>query len=121
MVAAVAIDGSEVPTALVAVTRNRYAVPFVSPLTVQKSPQLVSVRYEHPSEGSTVEVTLNCVIRLPLAAGEVQRTVMRASPAVAVTSSGASGVPNGEEGTTEAELAEATPVPTALVARTSKA
>jgi hypothetical protein len=45
---------------------------------------------------------------------------MDPSPTVAVISIGVSGVPNGEEGVTDAEAAEATPVPTAFVAKTSK-
>ena len=46
--------------------------------------------------------------------------MMDPSPTEVVTSSGVSGVPNGEEGTTDAEATDATPVPTALVATTSK-
>ena len=70
--------------------------------------------------GSAAEVTVYSEIQLPLAGGAVQRTVMDPSPTEVTTSSGVSGVPNGEDGTTGAEADEATPVPTALVATTSK-
>ncbi|MOA19955.1 hypothetical protein D3C78_1403670 [compost metagenome] len=56
--AADAVDAAESPTALVAVTVNVYAVPFVNPVTVIGLLEPVAV---WPPE----DVTVYCVIALP--------------------------------------------------------
>src|SRR4051812_49828747 len=98
-------DAAPVPTALVAVTVNVYAVPFVRPATVHGEDAHVPV---WPSE----EVAVYDVIAdPPLLAGAVKVTVACALPAVAVPMVGAPGT---VAGVTLFDADEAGPVPTAV-------
>jgi hypothetical protein len=111
-------EGSPVPTVLVAVTVNVYAVPFVRPVTVVLvaggDPVIVfDVWAPDPMYG----VTVYDVIGRPPLGGAAQVTVAEPSPAVAVTPVGAPGTV-GPVGVTEFEGSEGAPVPTALVAVT---
>jgi len=107
------LDGAEagpVPIALVAVTVNVYAVPFVRPAMVIGLDEPVAVMLEG------FEVTEYDVTGLPpLEAGGAKLTVDCALPVVAVALVGGPGT---VAGVTDGEGLEAGPVPTALVAVT---
>ena len=108
--ALLALDALPVPTAFVAVTVKVYAVPFVRPVTVIG--ELPPVPVNPPG----LEVTVYEVIALPpLLAGGVNETVTCPLPLTPETLVGAPGV---VAGTTELLVADALPVPAALVAVT---
>lgn len=104
------LDGAPVPAALVAVTVNEYATPFVSPLTVQLvAPAVVQVA------PPGLAVAVYPVIALPpSAAGADHDSETWVLPAVAVLSVGAPGTVRGVADRTF----DAGPVPAALVAVT---
>jgi hypothetical protein len=103
-----AAEAVEVPLALVAVTVNVYAVPFVNPETVIGD---APVPVNDPGD----EVAVNVVIVLPPVAPAVYVTVAEALPPVAVPIVGAAGT---VVAVTLAEAAEAAEVPAAFVAVT---
>jgi hypothetical protein len=110
------VEAELVPTALVAVTVNVYAVPLVSPLIVTDvagglPETVVAVCAVVPTNGVTVYV----VIGLPPLTGADHDTVADALLASAVTDDGA---PGGPCGVTEPDGADAGPAPTAFVAVT---
>jgi len=114
--AAEAVDVAPVPTAFVAVTRNVYAVPFVSPVIVVVVTGgfpviVVAVCAVVPMNG----VIVYEVIPLPLPAGAIHDTVAEVLPAVAVTPVGAPGT---VAGVTEFDAVDPALVPTTLVAVT---
>ena len=111
VVALLASDSGEVPTALVAVTVNVYAAPLTRPETVAVvAPVVLTVA---PSEEA---VTVYPVTGdPPLLAGAVQLTTADAFPAVAVTAIGAPGT---VLGVTAALGIEASELPAALAAVT---
>jgi len=80
-----AVDAAETPTALVAVTVNVYAVPFVNPVTVIGLLEPVAVC---PPE----DVTIYCVTALPPSNAGVNATSTEPSPAVTPEMTGASGL-----------------------------
>src|SRR5665648_137387 len=79
--AALATDASDVPAALVAVTVNVYAVPFLKPLTVVDVP-MIMVTVAPPGDAVTVYPVLD---EPPLLTGAVQLTTAWALPATADT------------------------------------
>ena len=86
--AALGLEPALLPTALVAVTVNVYAVPLVRPVTVQL---VAVVQVLVPPVG--LEVTAYPVMALPpLLTGAVQDTTACPLPGAAVTSVGAPGV-----------------------------
>ena len=112
-------DAADVPTLLVAVTRNVYAVPLLNPVTVAdvaggEPVTDIDVCAVDPAYG----VTVYPVIGLPPSEGALQDTTAEASPAVAETPPGAAGAVAGALGVTDADAADAGPVPTAFVAVT---
>ena len=109
--AALANDAREVPTELVAVTVNMYAMPLVRPVTVAEvAPDVVAVA---PSGDA---VTVYPVIgKPPLLAGAVHDTTATPFPAEAVT---AVGTPGTVLGVTAALADDAREVPPALAAVT---
>ena len=104
-----AADAVLVPTAFVAVTVNVYAVPLVSPVTVNGLAAPVAVK--PPGD----DVTVYEVIGLPFALAPLNVTVAWVSPGAAVTVVGAPGNP---AGVTEFEATDAAPGPVALAAVT---
>ena len=109
-----ATDKAPVPTALVAVTRNVYATPFVNPVYTQ----IVLEIFEQAGGVATTgdDVTVYPVIaEPPVDAGAVQLTVASKEPATAVTPVGAPGTVTG---VTELDAAEDGPAPFALIATT---
>ena len=114
-----AVDGADtapLPTALVAITVNVYAVPFVNPVTTRLAaggvPVIVrAVCAVAPIYGTTVYL----VITLPPLAGAVHDTVAEPEPATADTPVGASGA---RAGVTAADADDNAPVPSAFVAAT---
>jgi hypothetical protein len=107
-----AADAGPVPTELVAVTVNVYAVPLARPATVQA--EVAHVPVCPPEEVAVYEM----MAAPPLLAGGVKVTVACAFPAVAVPIVGA---PGNVAGVTLFDAADAGPVPTALVAVTVNA
>jgi hypothetical protein len=114
-----AADGAEsgpVPTALLAATRNVYAVPLVNPVTVYE------VDAEPVGTGACATPPTYGVTRYPVIAdppfedGAVHDTATCPFPAVPETPVGAPGAP--ATGVTAADAAESGPVPTALIAAT---
>ena len=111
--AADAADGGEVPTALVAVTVNVYAVPLVKPATVELRPVgVIPVHAGHAGDGAIVYRVIG---EPPSLTGAVHDTTADALPGTAVTPVGAPGT---AAGVTAAEAADGGEVPTALVAVT---
>ena len=80
-------DASDVFTAFVAVTENRYDVLLVSPVTTQLSSGAAAVQVKLPGE----EVTVYEVIALWLSLGADHETVALSEPATAVGVPGAFG------------------------------
>jgi hypothetical protein len=108
-----AVEASEEPTAFVARTVNVYAVPLVSPETVQVV-ALVVEQVKEPGD----EVTVYPVIaEPPVSVGAVHETTTEALPRVPLT---AVGEPGTVAGVTEAEAVEELEVPTSFVAVTVK-
>jgi hypothetical protein len=111
--AAEAADAADVPTALVAVTVNVYAVPLVRPVTVADvAPVVVIVR----PPGAAVTV-YPVTAEPPSLAGAVHDTTAAVFPAVAVTPVGTPGATDAN-GVTAAEAADAADAPATLVAVT---
>jgi hypothetical protein len=106
------VEAAEVPTAFVAVTVNVYAVPFVSPVTVQLVVADVQVRF--PGDDVTV---YNVIAAPPLVAGADHETATWALPLVPVALVGTPGIVAGVTAADEAEIAD---VPTSFVAVTVK-
>jgi hypothetical protein len=107
-----AADAAPVPRALVAVTLNVYAVPFVRPLTTIDAQGATHV----PVAPQGAEVAVNVVMAEPPSlAGAVNATVACALPRVAAPITGAPGT---VDGVTLFEGADAGPVPAELVAAT---
>ena len=87
--AADAADAGEVPTALVAVTVNVYAVPLAKPDTVELTPAVVIPAHAgHAGDGAIVYPV---IAEPPSLTGAVHDTTAEASPAVADTAVGAPG------------------------------
>ncbi|HET7549055.1 MAG TPA: hypothetical protein VFJ86_14890 [Usitatibacter sp.] len=107
-----AADGALVPTALVAVTVNVYAVPLVRPLTVIDVHGAAHVPVIPLGEEVAV---YDVIAEPPLLAGAVKFTVACALPAVAMPMVGAPGTVTG---VTLLEAAEGALAPTALFAVT---
>ena len=117
-----AVDGSLSPTALVATTVNVYAVPFVNPVTSQVNGGVNGEPIVHVAPPTGLPPSNACtayeVIGEPLSeVGASQVTLAWASPATAVTVTGASGTP---AGVTDPEGSDGSLVPTSLVAVTVK-
>jgi hypothetical protein len=111
-------DSEPVPTALVAVTRNVYAVPLVNPVTVVVVAGGLPVTVLGAcAVVPTYGVTVYPVIALPPFAGAVQDTTAEVSPATAPTPVGTPGTVEGV-GMTEFDAVESGPVPTGFVAET---
>lgn len=106
-----AVDVSDGPEELVALTVNVYAVPFVRLVTVQLVPEVLQVN----PPGLEVAV-YEVMIAPPLLAGAVHDTVASAAPAEAVTEVGAPGT--AAAGVTEEDAEELTELPMAFVATT---
>jgi hypothetical protein len=106
-----AADAGPVPTPLVAVTVNVYAVPLARPATVQG--EVAHVPVCPPEDVAVYDV----IAEPPLLAGGVKLTVACVLPRVAVPIVGAPGT---VAGVTLFEAAEGAPVPTAFVAVTVK-
>jgi hypothetical protein len=114
-----AADAAEVPTALVAVTVNVYAVPLVSPVivAVDRLPATVTM-IPLGFVPSGLDLTVYPVIaELPLFVGAVHVTIAEVFPPVAVPMVGAPGIVGGE-GVTCADAADAADIPIAFVAVT---
>ena len=107
-----AIEAAPVPTRLVAVTLNVYAVPFLSDEITQD----VELVVHEPPAGS--DVTVYVAIAEPFAIAALHETVAVALPASALTFVGALGT--AEVGVTAPEGVEALLVPYELVAVTLK-
>lgn len=108
-------EAAPVPTMLVAMTVNVYAMPLVRPVTVQEL--LVALAVQVFPSG--LEVTVYLVIgRPPVSTGAVQETTETPSAFdVPMTAVGASGGPSG---VTAADGSEAAPPPATLEAQTLK-
>jgi hypothetical protein len=104
-------DAGLVPTALVAVTVNVYAVPLTNPGTVTEVAPVVEAVIP-----PGLAVTVYPLTGLPLATAAPQLTVALPSPALAATDRGAPGT---AVGVTAALRTEAGPGPTALAAVTA--
>ena len=84
-----ATDASEVPTALVAVTVNVYAVPLAKPDRVElRAVVVVPVHAGHTGEGAIVYPV---IVEPPSLTGAVHDTTADALPGTAVTAVGAPG------------------------------
>ena len=103
-----AADADDVPSALVAVEVNVYAVPLISPVTVHEPDDPVTVHVSPPGEAVTVYE-----VGVPPVDGATTVTVAEAFPGTAV---GVPGAPGGLRGITGAEIADCADVPTELVA-----
>jgi hypothetical protein len=110
---ALGADAAEIPTALVAVTLNVYAVPLARPVTVAVVAPVVVALFP-PGLAVTVYPVIGDP---PSLAGAAQDTTAWASPGVAVTPVGAVGtVDAGAVGMTPVNGSDAGEVPAALVA-----
>jgi hypothetical protein len=107
-----ATEAAPVPTRLVAVTLNEYAVPFFSDATTHD----VELVVQDPATGD--EVTVYVAIADPFAVAALHETVAVALPAIALTFVGAPGT--ADVGVTAPEDEEALLVPYELVAVTLK-
>ena len=103
--AAEGADAAEIPTALVAVTVNVYALPFVRPETVEPVPVVVvPPQAGHAGDGVIVYPV---IAEPPSETGGDQATVAELSPAAAVTAVGAPGsVTNGAPRVTDTTASE---------------
>ena len=107
-----AAEGKPTPAALLAVTVNVYAVPFVKPATT------IGEAAPAPLMPPGLDVTVYDVIAdPPLLTGAVKVTLAWALPPVAAPMIGAPGAVNG---VTLFDAADAGPMPAALVAVTVK-
>ena len=88
MTALDALDAEPVPTALMAVTVNVYAVPFVRPVTVQLSGPVVHEQDRPPGLAVTVYAM---IVAPPVLVGADQETSTCPLPAVPTTPVGAPG------------------------------
>jgi hypothetical protein len=109
-------DSTPVPAALTAETRNTYAVPLVSPVTVADADTDVpSSNVVHDTPASDEYSTTQSVTTDPLLPPAVHDNATCVLPATPATPVAAAGV---VYGVTDAESADTGPVPAALVAET---
>ena len=106
-------DTTLVPTALVAVTVNVYAVPLVSPVTLAASVPLDQLAVCPPGLAVTMYPVINDP---PVDAGALHVTVACVFPAVADTLVGAPGV---VAGVTAFDPLDVAPTPTVLIVVTT--
>ena len=109
---ALACAGAPVPAAFSALTRKRYAVPFVRPVTVKSRAEVVAAVVQ-VAPSTDVSMRYEVTTAPPLAAGAVHVNVTNPSPAAVVTVVGALGVVAGVAKTGSV----AAPAPAAFVAR----
>lgn len=112
-----AADGAPKPMQLVAETLNTYAVPLVSPVTVELVVETELLNNDQVDPALLEYSILYAVMAHPLAAGAVQLAVTCVLPLAIV---GALGCPGAAATNCAAEVALAVPVPTEVTALTRK-